>query len=340
MEVFSRILLILLLTRTLTGRCPFYKDRLWELRNFLMDCRNDTTYHCRMHQKQPIHFCHSILICPPGFFASLDRAEPSPTLKCVPCPDDRFDPEESRSDIKNECQFIRQKCDISDHKILWKQGNSTTDDMCYCDYRAGYEMDTDSRDTIPQTSIKICDGITRCDCRHTLSCNASPGKHLCLLPDKTCTEQCPPGYTRPNLSFECVDQQSLNINSSTNPHDMPTMLISMPAPKTALIDPVTISPGNVQSTSKSARETTGNTTDSSISSAVIIVLVVLGCLIMAVIVISVFFRRKCYSSSQTGKDNGDAAHPLENVQCESQPMLNPDNDTANNNVDLNLDMRS
>ncbi|KAK3588808.1 hypothetical protein CHS0354_028453 [Potamilus streckersoni] len=307
MDVILKMLMITFIARTLADICPFFEDSIWELEKYKLDCRNGTTYHCRVYRKQPIHFCHAILVCPPGSFATIDQYQPSPSLHCVPCPDDRFDPEESRSNMKSECQFIRQKCHISEHKIRWKQGNITTDDMCYCDYRAGYEMDADWYDTIPQTSIKICNGITRCVCRKTLRCNAFAETHTCLLPDKTCTEPCPPGYTRPYLSFECVDKESLNINSSTNPPDMPAMPISMPMPKTTLTFPFTISS---------------------------------GCLALAVIVmITVFLRRYCYSASRKGKEKSDAPHPLEELQCESQPMFNTEIDTTNNVDELNLDMR-
>ncbi|KAK3588809.1 hypothetical protein CHS0354_028454 [Potamilus streckersoni] len=240
-------LMLIFTTKSLSMECPLFSSLIWEISNVMANCSYGMAYHCRVHNGQPIPFCHVIIDCPPGTFADLVKLSPSPKLQCVSCPDDRFDASGSRSNEISECRYKKQKCLPEDHKILWRPGSATSDNICYCDYKAGFDMDADIYGVIPKTNIKICDGFTRCECRPMLQCAASPD--MCILPDKTCSEQCPPGYTRRYLDYNCVPKYVAGVPKAAT--------TSMPG--TTPTSPFTVSPGSMQNTPKPTEETPQST---------------------------------------------------------------------------------
>lgn len=111
-------------------------------------CHGGTSYLCGVDSTDQyiVEACQPGFSCQPGtsfqYVVTFTAGQPEAHLECVPCPDDRFEPERTNSSLTSitaGCTYVHVPQDnLSSHLVLFERGSKSKPFLYVCDYKNNF----------------------------------------------------------------------------------------------------------------------------------------------------------------------------------------------------------
>ncbi|XP_048732973.2 uncharacterized protein LOC125649466 isoform X2 [Ostrea edulis] len=191
-----------------TNICPSLPQ--WEVRSQQLCYYDEKLYHCLLTRSDHyLEVCTKPVDVQPGHYPRI--SEELDKLYSEQCPEDRYQPEGAQSNKfkKVTCDYMKAKCNGLGEDYC-NHGNLTVDSQCKCDYLRGY------------IALEyLLDNPLNKSCYSKKDAGRGCIMYTCTDPDKElnpaymCVKKCDPGFHRPPDQFDCIQNKSTSIPSSS-----------------------------------------------------------------------------------------------------------------------------